>query len=303
MTKVAWFDAEKWEKEHLQEMKHRLDVDFFSESLNEETVEKAEDYDTVAVFVDSNINKQVIDELDAELVACRSTGVDHVDTDYAAKNGLMVSNVPSYGSSTIAEHTFGLMLDLTRKISKAENAGEDVTRRELRGTDLQGKKLGVIGTGHIGERVVEIAKAFNMDVIAYDPYPRHELEHELGFMYVELEDLLKQSDIITLHCPLTDDNHHLLSEHEFDLMENVFLVNTARGELIDTDALVQALEEDSVKSAALDVVEEESRVKEREDIAVTPHNAFNSKEALQRILETTVDNIEGRENVVNTPWG
>lgn len=330
MTHVAWFDTEGWEKDYLSKIKHNLEIDFYEQSLDETTVEKAEGYDAVSVFIDSEVDKQVIDRLDVDIVATRSTGYDHVDADYAARNELMVSNVPSYGASTIAEHTFGLLLNLTRKISEAERQVRkgDFSHKGLSGTDLQGKKIGVIGTGDIGKRVIEIARGFNMDVIAYDPYPQKTLEHEIGFMYTSLEDLVEQSDIITLHCPLTEDNHHLISEKQFKKMDETVILNTARGELIDTEALIEALENGNVTSAGLDVLEDEDWMKQdieklsrekseediekaledhilvdRDDVIVTPHNAFNSKEALQRIAKTTVRNIEGRENVINTPWG
>jgi D-lactate dehydrogenase len=309
MERVAWFDAKEWEKKYLKDKEHDFEIDFFKEPLNEDNAGKAEGYNTVSVFVDSDVNQAVIDEIDAEFIAGRSTGIDHIDTDYAAKKSVMVANVSGYGPSTVAEHTFGMLLDLTRKITAAQEHTEngDFSNEALRGTDLKGKKLGVIGTGKIGERAIEIAKGFQMEVIAYDPYPRDGLEHELGFMYVDLEDLLKQSDIITIHCPLTDDNHHLLSEKEFDLMDETILLNSARGKLVDTEALIEALKDGKVSQAGLDVLEEEykdsSELLEREDTLITPHNAFNSKEALHRICDTTLKNIEERENVVNTPWG
>lgn len=309
MDRVAWFDAKEWEKQYLKDKVHNFDIDFFEESLNEDNTSKAEDYEIVSVFVDSDINQKVIDKIDADFIACRSTGIDHVDTDYAAQKSVMVANVPNYGPSTVAEHTFGMLLDLTRKITEARNMAEHgkFSHKDLRGTDLQGKKIGVIGTGEIGERVIEIARGFRMDVIAYDPYPREGLEHKLGFMYVDLKDLIEQSDIIAVHCPLTDDNHHLLSEKEFELMNDTIILNSARGPLIDTEALIEALENGNVSMAGLDVLEEEykdsSEILERKDTLVTPHNAFNSREALHRICDTTLKNIEERENVVNTPWG
>jgi D-lactate dehydrogenase len=308
MEKVAWFDTDKQEKKFLEEIDHNFEIDFFEKPLNEQTVEKAEGYNIVSVFVKSSVNQEVIDKLDADLIACRSTGVDHVDADYAARNSIMVSNVPAYGSATVAEHTFGLILDITRKIRESQKQVEnnELNRREIRGNDIKGKKLGVLGTGAIGEQVIKIANGFGMDVIAYDPYPRDGLEHELGFMYVELEDLLEQSDIISIHCPLTDNNHHLISEDEFSKMDETYLINTSRGGLVDTEALLQALEDNKVAAAGLDVLEDDiskEEVVETDDIALTPHNAFNTVEALRKITETTVDNIEERENVVNTPWG
>ncbi len=329
MTDVAWFDAEKWQKEYMEKKDHSLNIEFIQQPLDENTVDKLGGYDAVTVFVDSKVSAEVIDKMDADIIATRSTGFDHIDTGHAARTGVMVSNVPSYGPSTVAEHTFGLLLNLTRKISQAEEQVEegDFSHKGLKGTDLDGKKIGVIGTGDIGQRVIEIARGFNMEVIAYDPYPKQHLEHELGFMYVDLEDLLQQSDIITLHAPLTDSNHHLLSYEEFNMMDNTIILNTARGGLVDTEALIEALEEGNVTSAGLDVLEDESMMKDdvevlseaesendiekvledhilvdRDDVIVTPHNAFNSKEALHRIVETTVENIEERKNVVNNPW-
>ncbi|QKQ98325.1 hydroxyacid dehydrogenase [Candidatus Nanohaloarchaea archaeon] len=323
--KVAWFDAEEWEKEYLQYKTSDLDIEFFEESLNADTVEEAEGFDAVAVFVDSTVDEEVLNSLDADLVACRSTGYDHVDLDAAEENRITVCNVPQYGGSTVAEHTFGLILSLSRKIYDAIRKVEEGSfdHEGLRGFDLNGKKLGVIGTGAIGQNVIQIAKGFGMDVIAYDPYGDDKLEEELGFMYVSLEDLLSKSDVVTLHCPLTDSTRHMLSEDEFDLMDGALLVNTARGELVDTEALINALENDSVSAAGLDVLEEECYVEEdievmgdledecdleliledhmlmeRSDVLVTPHNAFNSEEAMHRIVDTTLDNLRNRENRV-----
>lgn len=320
---VAWFDAEKWEKEYLKDKASKLDIEFFEKSLTPETVEKAMDFDAVTVFVDSRVNREVMESLDADLVACRSTGYDHVAIDAAKENEIDVCNVPQYGSSTVAEHTFGLMLSLSRKIYDAIRKVEDGSfdHEGLRGTDLHGKKLGVIGTGSIGQNVIKVAKGFGMDVVAYDPYGKEELEDKLGFMYVSLEDLLTQSDVVTLHCPLTDSNRHMLSEEEFDRMEDTLLINTARGGLIDTEALITALENDSVSAAGLDVLEEECYMDEdievmgdlgdecdleliledhilmeRDDVLVTPHNAFNSVEAMHRIADATLDNLRNREN-------
>lgn len=320
---VAWFDAEKWEKEYLKDKASKLDIEFFEKSLTPETVERAMDFDAVTVFVDSRVNREVMESLDADLVACRSTGYDHVAIEAAKENEIDVCNVPQYGSSTVAEHTFGLMLSLSRKIYDAIRKVEDGSfdHEGLRGTDLHGKKLGVIGTGSIGQNVIQVAKGFGMDVVAYDPYGKEELEDKLGFMYVSLEDLLTQSDVVTLHCPLTDSNRHMLSEEEFDRMEDTLLINTARGGLIDTEALITALENDSVSAAGLDVLEEECYMDEdievmgdlgdecdleliledhilmeRDDVLVTPHNAFNSVEAMHRIADATLDNLRNREN-------
>lgn len=324
--RVAWFDAEEWEQEYLEEQDFDFEVEFFEKPLNPETAGKAEGFDAVAVFVSSEVNEEVVQTIDADLICCRSTGFDHVNLEAAEEQGIKVCNVPEYGGTTVAEHTFGLILALTRKIHAAiEKVDEgEFDHSGLRGTDLRGKKLGVIGTGTIGLNVIRIAKGFDMEVIASDPQPKHDVAESMGFMYVSQEDLIDHADIVTLHCPLVEATRHMLSEDEFELMEDTYLVNTARGELIDTETLIQALKDGSVKAAGLDVLEEECYIEddieylgdleekcdpqilledhilmEREDVLVTPHNAFNSIEAMHRIADTTLENIEERANPVN----
>lgn len=324
--KVAWFDTEPWEKKYLQGKTEGLKIEFFEESLNQDTVSKAEGFDAVTVFVESNVDSEVLGKINAEIVACRSTGYDHVDLEKADKESIKVFNVPEYGSTTVAEHTFGLILALSRKIYSAVRKVDkgSFDHEGLRGFDLEGKTLGVIGTGSIGQNVIRIANGFNMDVIASDPYPDQEVAEELGFMYVSREDLLKKSDIVSIHCPLTEDTRHLLSDEEFDLMDGTVLVNTSRGEIIDTEALIKALEDGKISQAGLDVLEEECYIEDdieylseleekcdpeiiledhilmnRDDVLITPHNAFNSLEALHRIEETTLKNLVNRENPVN----
>lgn len=324
--RVAWFDTEEWERDYLEEKDHDFEIEFFEHSLTPENKEKAEGYDAVAVFVSSQLTEEVVEFLDADTVACRSTGFDHIDLDAASENSINVCNVPEYGGTTVAEHCFGLILSLSRKIyygiRKVENG--DFSHKGLRGFDLKDKTLGVIGTGTIGQNVIRIANGFNMNIIAHDPYPDHDAAEELGYDYVELEKLVKDSDIISLNCPLTDSTHHLLSEDEFEKMDDTIIINTARGEIIDTPALINALENDNVEAAGLDVLEDECYLEDdievlgelpddcdpetvledhllmkRDDVIVTPHNAFNSIEALHRIEDTTVQNLETKENIVN----
>ncbi|QGA80414.1 NAD(P)-dependent oxidoreductase [Candidatus Nanohalobium constans] len=326
VEKVAWFDTENWEKEYLENKDFPFEIKFFEESLTKDTAAKTEGFDAVSVFVSSQVSSEVIEELDVDIIACRSTGFDHVDIETASEQGIKICNVPRYGANTVAEHAFGLILTLSRRIheaiSKVENGEFD--HQGLKGFDLEGKTLGVVGTGSIGQKVIEMAHGFNMDVLASDPYPKEGLEEELGFMYVSMEDLIKKSDIITIHCPLTDENHHLFSEEQFKLMDETVLINTARGELVDTTALIRALENGNVSRAGLDVLEEECVIEEdieilgdisdecdpqkivedhilmeRDDVVVTPHNAFNSREALQRIEDKTLENIEKGRNTVN----
>jgi len=325
--KVGWFDAEEWEKSYLEKKDLSFDIHFFDESLTPENREKASEYDVVSVFVESSVTEKVLKDFEGRMVACRSTGFDHVDTDYAASEGIAVCNVPKYGDSTVAEHTFGLILTLNRKINKAIEKVEDgdFSNEGLRGYDLAGKKLGVVGTGSIGKKVIDIANGFDMQVIASDPYPDREAASEKDFMYVSRKDLVKKADIVTLHCPLTDETKHLLSKEEFDLMDDTVLVNTARGKLIDTEALIEGLDDGGVRCAGLDVLEAEGYVEDdvealsledqkdmevvledhllidRDDVVVTPHNGFNSVEAMQRIADGTIENIEKGKNIVNRP--
>ena len=308
--KVAWFDHQDWE-ETIEK------YDMFEESLNEENCEGL-DFDVVSVFASSEVTAKVLEEIRPEAVVTRSTGFDHIDLEKADEMGIEVYNVPHYGSNTVAEHAFGLLLSLSKKIPQAEKkTHKEFSHQGLEGFELKDKKFGVVGTGEIGQKAIHMAKGFDMDVIAYDPYEKEGLEEELGFMYVTFEDLIDQADIISLHCPLTDENHHLFSEKEFDRMEDAVIINTARGELIDSKALLKALKEDSVSYAGLDVLEMEKEMQkiedlsekkefcseefqanckliEREDVIVTPHSAFNTKEAKNRIFETSIRNIEKR---------
>ncbi|MBY6293949.1 hydroxyacid dehydrogenase [Nanohaloarchaea archaeon H01] len=328
IMRVAWFDTEEWEREFLKERDHGLEIEFFEESLEKEKASNLDEFDAVTVFVSSEVDEKVVEELEVSLIATRSTGFDHIATGKAAEKGIMVSNVPNYGGTTVAEHTFGLILSLSRKINKAINKVEEgeFDHSGLEGFDLKGKKLGVIGTGTIGKNVIRIANGFDMHVIAFDPEKDREAEHELGFMYVELEDLLQQADVISLHCPLNEHTEHLLSEEEFEKMDDTVLINTARGEIVDTEALIEALEQENVKAAGLDVLEEECYLSdieyleeleeecdpekiledhilmERDDVVITPHNAFNSREAKERIEKTTLENLKNKKNIVNKPW-
>lgn len=327
VQKVAWFDTEKWERQYLEEKDHNFEIEFFEQSLNPETVGQVEEkFDAVSVFVSSQVNEEVLKELDVEIVACRSTGYDHVDLNKAEKEGIKVCNVPEYGATTVAEHTFGLILTISRRINEAISKVEDGSfdHSGLKGFDLEGKTLGVIGTGSIGQEVIRIADGFNMNIVASDPYPDKDAESEMPFMYVSQEDLLESADIVTFHCPYTGENKHMISEEEFQLMDDTVLINTARGELVDTEALIEALENGNVSRAGLDVLEEECIIEEdiemlgnleeecdpkkiledhmlmeRDDVIITPHNAFNSQEALERIEKTTIQNLEKGQNFVN----
>jgi len=318
--KVAFFEVKDWERAYLAE---RLPSDqaSFSPGILTTPREELRGVLALSVFIYSHVTREALDALpELKFIATRSTGYDHIDLETCRLRGIAVSNVPSYGENTVAEHTMALLLMLSRKVHQSvlQVRSGRVDLAELTGFDLQGKTIGVIGAGHIGLHVIRIARGFGMRVLAFDVHRDPFLADLLGFEYATLDRLLAESDIVTLHSPLTEKTHHLLGREQFTRMKTgAMIVNTARGGLIDTDALVEALESGKLGGAGLDVLEGEELIKEekqllqqpldveklrmavrnrvllaREDVVFTPHNAFNSKEALVRILEVTLANLE-----------
>lgn len=315
--------------------------EFIAKSLPEaEFTDKSVDlgYDEaeiISVFVDSHIDKKVLERFPSlKLIALRATGFDNIDLNEASKRGIKVANVPSYGEVTVAEFAFALILALSRKIVESRKRVSEEGRfsfEGLLGFDLYGKTLGVVGTGRIGKNVIKIAKGFGMQVLASDVHPQDGLAQELSFVYTDLEELLQKSDIVTLHVPAMPETRHLINRSNIKVMKRgALLVNTCRGEVVETEALVQALESGLIAGAGLDVLEEEGMIKDEmqvlaeghpkleemkimlEDhilmrmpnVLVTPHTAFQTKEALERILDTTVENIQNftngnPQNIVN----
>lgn len=276
--------------------------------------------EVLGVFVESPVTKKTIESLpNLKLIVALSTGFDHIDVAAARKRNIPVCNVPTYGENTVAEHAVALTLALTRKLFDAvKRVKEGVyDYHGLRGVDLKGKTVGVIGTGNIGRHYIQMMKCFETNVIAYDAFPKSAIATEMGFTYVPLYKLLAQSDIVSLHVPLFPETYHMINKRNIKKMKKgSYLINTARGGLVDPDALLWALNHDHLAGAALDVLEEEGVMKDPEqhvysegkDSAlrtgainaliiehpksiVTPHNAFNSIEAIHRILDTTVENI------------
>jgi D-lactate dehydrogenase len=296
------------------------EVRFTAEPLTAETIDA--EADAISGFLTSPVDRNLLQKFPKlKLIACRSTGYNHIDLAAASEQGVTVVNVPTYGEWTVAEYTFALLLALTRRIVEAREAFQSgvAAHDELRGTDLHGKTLGLVGTGHIGRNVAAIAIGFGMTVIASDPYPNVDWAKETGVSYAELDDLLGASDIVTLHIPYSDAVHHLIDEAKLKLMRpSAIIVNTARGELIDTKALLEALASGQLYGAALDVFEGETMVDVHNEIRtlrqsgkqelleqgleldalhklpyvlVTNHNAFNTIEAIDRINQITADNI------------
>lgn len=324
MAKIAFFEiTEEEKKEYFSANLSEHELVFFDHPLNEDSIPKETIFEVISTFVESKVTAKIIDAFpNLKLVAVRATGFDSVDVEYAKSKNILVCNIPAYGSNTVAEYTFGLILSLSRKIPQAANrlkiSGE-FSFEGLRGFDLNGKTLGVIGTGKIGSNVIKIAKGFNMSVLAMDSYPNEALAKSLEFNYVSLEELLKDSDIVTLHVPLSAKTQHLISKNNIKLMKKGgILINTSRGGIVDTDALYQALTLNHLGGAALDVLEEEYELKEEAEllaqnkipakdfqnliedhilmhlpnVIITPHMAFYTKEAEFSIMETTVSNIK-----------
>ncbi len=320
--KIAFFELEGWEEDPIKKSLTQGNEYFFSkEILSEKNIDQIKDFDVVSVFVNSFIKKEQFDKLqNVKLIATRSTGFDHIDVAAAKSKGITVCNVPFYGENTVAEHAWALILALSRNIctSYDRTKAGSFSFAGLRGFDLKDKTLGIIGGGHIGQHVARMAQGFAMNVLVFDPKQDESLAASLGFSYVSLVELLGKSDIITLHAPYNEQTHHLLNRDNLRLMKpSAVLINTARGGLIDTAALAEALKGGRLAGAGLDVLEEESYIKEEiqllspefhktcdyktliadhillemPNVIITPHNAFNSQESIKRILNTTLDNV------------
>jgi D-lactate dehydrogenase len=305
--KIMFFGLEKDKQSVFEGSFGDAEVSFSEGKLDENSVSIAKDADIISVFIDSTVDKNIIDALsNLKFITTRSTGFDHIDCEYAKQKGIQVSNVPVYGSETVAEFTFALLLTLSRKIREASEALKEnsnySTPKNAQGFDLDKKTIGVVGTGKIGKNVIRIARGFNMNVLAYDLYPDMNFATENGFVYKTLEEVLSGSDIVTLHAPYTKENHHLINKNNISLLKKgAYLINTARGELIETEALEKALKDGSIAGAGLDVLEGEKEFKkgdaipmlEMQNVLMTPHVAFNTREAEARILQTTIENIKG----------
>jgi len=334
---IYFFETNAQEREYIEQQLPDQDVRFFEYPLTtaKQAREIASDCEVLSVFVHSHLGPDVLDELtNLKMIATRSTGFDHINLPAVESRAVPVSNVPTYGENTVAEHTFALILSLSRNLHKAyaRATGGDFSVSGLQGFDLKGRTIGVVGTGHIGLHVIRIAKGFGMDVIATDPQRNVDAAEVLGFTYTSLNELLAKSDIVTLHAPLTDTTKHMIDEKNLKLMKRgAVLINTARGGLVDTCALLQALDDGTLSGAGLDVLEGEEIISEekqllrsanasqgdlrlalvnreilrRTDLIVTPHIAFDSREAVERILDTTVGNVKAflagtPENLVHT---
>ncbi len=314
--KLAFFDAKQYDKPSFDYYAEQvgMKVKYFETKLNEDTAELANGYDAVCVFVNDTINAAVIDrlcELGVRTVALRCAGFNNVDMKYACGK-LHVVHVPAYSPYAVAEHAMALLLTSIRRIHKAYIRSRDFnfSLQGLTGFDLHGKTVGVIGTGRIGRAFIDICRGFGMTVLAYDKFPAPGLDNGDTVQYVSLQELFTRSDIISLHCPLTEDTYHIIDEQSLaSCKRGMVLINTSRGALVDAEALLSGIKSRHVGAACLDVYEEESdlffednsghileddtlaRLISMPNVIVTSHQAFLTAEALENIAETTVQNI------------
>lgn len=316
--KIAFFDTKPYDKPSFDKYGKEYGITFkyFETKLNEDTVDLAQGYDGVCAFVNDTVNAAVIErlsEMGVQVLALRCAGFNNVDMKYAFGK-IHVLHVPAYSPYAVAEHTMALLLTSVRRIHKAYIRSRDFnfSLSGLTGFDLHGKTVGVIGTGRIGRVFIDICRGFGMNVLAYDKFPFDGLDNGDTVRYVELDELFGNSDIISLHCPLTEDTYHIIDEDALNKCKpGVVLLNTSRGALVDAEALLAGIKSRKVGAACLDVYEEESdlffednsehimeddilaRLISMPNVIVTSHQAFLTEEALENIAETTVKNIVG----------
>ena len=315
--RIAFFDAKPYDIESFDRANasYGFEMKYFPIRLNAETAQFASGYDVVCPFVNDKLDKATIGRLiegGVKLIAMRCAGYNNVDL-HAAYGHIHVVRVPAYSPHAVAEHAVALMMSLNRKTHKAyfRTRDNNFTINGFVGFDMYGKTAGVIGTGRIGRILIQILKGFGMEVIAQDHYPDEAAAKELGYTYVSIDELYARSDIISLHCPLTKETHHMINDKTIDKMKpGVMIINTGRGQLIDTKALIKGLKSKKIGSAGLDVYEEEgdyffedysvegleddvlARLLTFPNILVTSHQAFFTNEALANIAQTTYENVK-----------
>lgn len=321
--KLAIFEVEEWERQAFAELEKDHELVYSQDRLDTENAGTVADADVVSVFIYSRLDRTLLEGLEKlKLVATRSTGFDHVDLGYCREHGIRVANVPSYGANTVAEHVFALLGAISHNLVEAVDRTRrgDFSQKGLQGFDLEGKVFGLIGTGDIGRHAARIARGYGMEVVAFDVKPDETLAAETGFRYAGLDELLSQADVISLHVLGNRHTENLLSHDEFAKMKDgVVLINTSRGSVVNVRALLAALSSGKARAAGLDVLPEEPVVREEAEllrnafrkehdleelladhillrlrnVIITPHSAFNTREAVQRILDVTRDNIVG----------
>lgn len=322
--KIAIFEHEPWMEEHIKNLLPEHDLVFTDQPLTDKNVADFQDVAGISVFVYSKVTSEVIESLpNLKLITARSTGYDHIDLAAAARQNIAVANVPHYGSITVAEHTWSLILSLSRKIFQSYERTEraDFDLIGLRGMDLSGKTLGLVGLGEIGQRVALMSKGFNMKLRVFNRSKDQSfLDQFENAVYVDrVEDIFSHSDVISFHVPLSPDTHHLLNVHNYQILKpGCLIINTARGQVIETKALLKGLQENIINGAGLDVLESEVIIKDQQkinpdelpneqelseafmdhmligmnNVIITPHNAFNSNESIKKLLDNNINNIK-----------
>lgn len=307
--KIGFYDAKPYDIEYFDKVKEDFKVKYFESKLNADSAVMAKGMKAVVAFVNDDIGKETIDALIAEgveVILLRCAGFNNVDAVYA-KGKIKIYRVPAYSPNAVAEHAMALLLTLNRKIHRAYNRVRNFnfTLTGLTGFDLHKKTIGVIGTGKIGREFIKICEGFGMNVICHDPY------HVEGLTYKSLDEIFKESHIIALHCPLTKENHHMINSNTISQMkEGVYIINTSRGGLIDSEALLSGVNKGKIAGAGLDVYEEEAEFFYKDhpskilnddtlqllisnpNVIVTSHQAFLTEEALTTISEVTVQNLK-----------
>ena len=316
LIKVAFFDAKPYDKPAFEKLAEErgLKIKYFETRLTEDTVNLARGYDAVCVFVNDSVTAEVIEslvEFGVKIIALRCAGFNNVDIK-SAKGKIKVVRVPAYSPYAVAEHTMALLLTSIRRIHKSYIRTRDFnfSLSNLTGFDLHGKTVGVVGTGKIGRVFIDICKGFGMKVLCYDKYPNPEVEDGKTVVYAPIDRLFEESDVISLHCPLTEETYHLIDEKSLEkCKKGVVILNTSRGALVDAEALLAGIKSRKVGAACLDVYEEESdlffedksghimeddvlaRLISMPNVIVTSHQAFLTEEALSAIAEVTIENI------------
>lgn len=317
MLNIAFFSSKSYDEKSFELAKGELNAEFHFHDfrLTTTTAKMAHDNEVVCAFVNDDLSRDVLEILakgGTKLIAMRCAGFDKVDLDAAKEFGLQVVRVPAYSPESVAEHTVGMMMCLNRKLHKAYQRTRDAnfSLEGLVGFNFHGKTVGVIGSGKIGLATMRILKGLGMNILCYDPYP-NPLAVELGAKYVELDELYQESDVISLHCPMSKENYHLLDATAFDKMKDgVMIVNTSRGELLDSTAAIEALKQSKIGALGLDVYDNEKelffqdksndvivddvfrRLSACHNVLFTGHQAFLTKDALFNIANTTLTSVD-----------
>ena len=315
MAKIAFFSTQSYDRRFFENSSEKHQFEFFETRLKSNTVQLAEGFDGVCVFVNDKVNEEILkqlSELNVGLVALRCAGFNNVDLKAAEKYNIRVMRVPAYSPEAVAEHAMALILTLARKTHKAYGRVRDgnFSLERLSGFNIHGKTIGVIGTGKIGQAFIRIVQGFGAEVVAYDKFPSGEME-KMGVQYKELEDVLAVSDILSLHCPLMPETHHLINEKTLKKMkQGAMLVNTSRGKLVETSAVIDSIKDGHLGFLAIDVYEEEEKLFFRDlsekvirdnqiaqlmaypNVLITAHMGFFTKESLSEITRITVKNFD-----------